>query len=64
MLMMGASRPWPDAMEALTGQRSMSTEALLKYFQPLQKWLEKENERNGDAIGWDDSQNSKKNIIS
>ena len=52
MMRMGASRPWPDAMETLTGQRSMSSEPLLKYFQPLQKWLEKENKRNGDMIGW------------
>ncbi|MCY4426156.1 MAG: M2 family metallopeptidase, partial [Halieaceae bacterium] len=28
---MGASRPWPEAMEALTGQRSMDAAAILEY---------------------------------
>lgn len=49
---MGSSRPWPDAMEALTGQREMSTKPLLNYFKPLQDWLEKENKLNGELIGW------------
>ena len=57
MMQMGSSRPWPDALEALTGYREMSTKPLLNYFRPLQEWLEKENERNGDVIGW--SKNSK-----
>lgn len=49
---MGLSKPWPDAMEALTGQREMSALPLLSYFRPLQEWLEKENARNGEFIGW------------
>ena len=52
MMEMGSSRPWPDALEALTGYREMSTQPLLNYFRPLQEWLEKENERNGDVISW------------
>ncbi|XP_056647591.1 angiotensin-converting enzyme-like isoform X1 [Diorhabda sublineata] len=53
MLAMGASRPWPDAMEALTGQRNMDAGGLLEYFKPLQDWLEKENVKNGVFIGWE-----------
>ena len=53
MLAMGSSRPWPEAMEALTGQREMKADAILEYFQPLMEWLEKTNEENGDVIGWD-----------
>lgn len=49
---MGSFKPWPDAMEALTGQREMSALSLLNYFKPLQEWLEKENARNGEFIGW------------
>lgn len=45
MLAMGRSRPWPDALEALTGQRQIDASALLEYFAPLQKWL---NEQNAD----------------
>jgi peptidyl-dipeptidase A len=50
MLQLGASRPWPDALQALTGQREMDATALLDYFQPLMVWLERENR--GAPIGW------------
>ncbi|XP_055597642.1 angiotensin-converting enzyme-like [Uranotaenia lowii] len=55
MLSMGSSKPWPDAMEVLTGQRKMSTDALLEYFNPLYEWLLKENKRLGAFIGWEKS---------
>jgi peptidyl-dipeptidase A len=50
MLSMGASKPWPDALEAITGQRQMDGSALLEYFQPLQAWLSKQNQ--GQKCGW------------
>ncbi|XP_066993872.2 angiotensin-converting enzyme isoform X3 [Anabrus simplex] len=56
MLQMGSSKPWPDAMEVITGQRRMDAGGLLDYFRPLQKWLEEENARTGEYIGWEDSQ--------
>ena len=50
MLAMGASKPWPDAMQALTGQRRMDAEAITDYFQPLMAWL---REQNADRqCGW------------
>ena len=52
MLKMGASRPWPDAMEKITGQRKMSTEALREYFKPLEVWLENKNKESGVEVGW------------
>ena len=42
MLQMGASKPWPDAMEAITGERAGDASALLEYFAPLQAWLEEQ----------------------
>jgi peptidyl-dipeptidase A len=50
MLQMGASRPWPDALQALTGQRQMDATAILEYFAPLQKWLDEQNR--GKPVGW------------
>jgi peptidyl-dipeptidase A len=50
MLAMGQSRPWPDALQALTGQRRMDASALLAYFAPLQKWLDEQNR--GKKVGW------------
>ena len=51
MLAMGASKPWPDAMEALTGQRELDASAIIDYFQPLMAYLEEQNkDRN---CGWE-----------
>ncbi len=50
MLAMGCSRPWPDALEALTGQRQMDATAILDYFAPLQTWLDEQNK--GKPVGW------------
>jgi len=49
-LALGASRPWPDAMYALTGQREADASALLDYFAPLQRWLREQNR--GRICGW------------
>ncbi|MBK5264437.1 MAG: M2 family metallopeptidase [Alphaproteobacteria bacterium] len=50
MLEMGASKPWPDALEAFTGTREMSGEAMIEYFAPLQAWLKEQN--TGKQCGW------------
>jgi peptidyl-dipeptidase A len=50
MLEMGQSRPWPDALEALTGERKMDATAMLEYFAPLKQWLDEQNK--GRKIGW------------
>ncbi|MEO7504762.1 MAG: M2 family metallopeptidase [Sphingomicrobium sp.] len=50
MLAMGASKPWPDALEAFTGSREISGKPMLEYFAPLQAWLTKQNA--GKQCGW------------
>jgi len=50
MLAMGQSKPWPDALEAITGQRQMDATAIRDYFAPLQKWLDEQNK--GKPVGW------------
>jgi peptidyl-dipeptidase A len=50
MLELGASKPWPDALEALTGQRQMDAAAMADYFAPLKTWLDQQNR--GKHIGW------------
>ena len=50
MLEMGQSRPWPDALQAMTGQRQMDATAIRDYFAPLEKWLEEQNR--GKPVGW------------
>ncbi|CAH1242075.1 ACE [Branchiostoma lanceolatum] len=53
MLQMGSSQEWPDAMEVMTGQKDMSAQAIVDYFQPLITWLEQQNQ--GETLGWDES---------
>ncbi len=50
MLAMGKSKPWPDELDALTGQREMDATAILDYFAPLRKWLDAQNA--GKPVGW------------
>ena len=50
MLEMGQSKPWPDALEALTGERQIDGNALLEYFAPLKQWLDEQNK--GKKSGW------------
>jgi peptidyl-dipeptidase A len=50
MLEMGASKPWPDALEAFTGERQMNGTAMVEYFAPLMRWLEEQNK--GEVTGW------------
>jgi len=50
MLAMGQSKPWPDALEVLTGERRVDAGAILEYFAPLQKWLDEQNK--GKKVGW------------
>jgi peptidyl-dipeptidase A len=50
MLEMGASRPWPDALEKISGEREMDATAILDYFAPLRTWLDEQNA--GRTCGW------------
>jgi peptidyl-dipeptidase A len=50
MMSYGQSKPWPDALYALTGERKIDAGAMLEYFEPLTKWLEVQNR--GKKVGW------------
>ena len=50
MLAMGASQPWPDALETIAGTRKMSAEPIIEYFDPLMAWLEGQNSQR--ECGW------------
>jgi len=49
-LQVGLSRPWPEALEILTGQKSMDATAIIDYYAPLKGWLEQQN--TGKTCGW------------
>lgn len=45
MLEMGQSRPWPEALKALSGEDKMDATAIIDYFAPLKKWLDEQNSK-------------------
>ncbi len=50
MLAMGQSRPWPEALEVLTGEKQMDATAILEYYAPLKQWLDEQNK--GHTVDW------------
>ncbi len=52
MLALGQSKPWPEALEVLTGEKEMDASALADYFAPLKAWLDAQNKKNGYPVGW------------
>ncbi len=50
MLALGASKPWPEALFAMTGEREMDATAILDYFRPLEAWLKEQNKN--QTCGW------------
>ena len=50
LLALGASKPWPEALYAMTGERQMDASAIIEYFQPLQVWLKEQNK--SQKCGW------------
>ncbi|SDE43824.1 peptidyl-dipeptidase A [Massilia sp. PDC64] len=45
MLEMGTSKPWPEALKAVTGSDKMDATAMLEYFAPLKTWLDEQNKQ-------------------
>jgi len=52
MLALGASKPWQEALETLTGEKQMDATALADYFAPLKVWLDEQNKANHYEQGW------------
>jgi peptidyl-dipeptidase A len=49
-LVMGQSRPWPEALDTLAGAKQMDASAILDYFAPLSTWLDEQLA--GRPVGW------------
>ncbi len=55
MLAAGASIPWPDILDAFTGNPKTDPEALLEYFAPLDEWLDEQILSLDIPVGWTSS---------
>ncbi|KIO35557.1 M2 family metallopeptidase [Shewanella sp. cp20] len=52
MLEMGQSKPWPEALEVVTGKKTMDASAVIDYFAPLKVWLDEQNKQANRQCGW------------
>lgn len=50
MLQKGQSQPWPETLNAFTGDKGADASAVAEYFKPLNVWLTKQNK--GEKCGW------------
>ncbi len=50
MMALGSSVPWPQALQAISGESKADATAIIDYFEPLSKWLKEQNK--GKACGW------------
>jgi peptidyl-dipeptidase A len=53
LLEMGMSRPWQEALKAMTGEDNIDAAAIMEYFAPLKKWLDEQNAAAGAKPGWE-----------
>ncbi len=50
MLALGLSKPWPEALKAMTGEDKMDATAIIDYFAPLKTWLDAENQKAASGV--------------
>ena len=50
MLKAGSSHSWPEVLQAALGTRQLDAGALLRYFDPVIKWLQQQNAN--ETLGW------------
>ncbi|XP_075911324.1 angiotensin-converting enzyme 2-like [Petromyzon marinus] len=53
MLKLGKSEAWTKALEQVASTTAMDSTALIDYFEPLYRWLQEDNHRHGQTVGWD-----------
>ena len=50
MLQLGSSKPWPEALDAIAGTKSMDDAAMLDYYAPLMNFLKEQTK--SQKCGW------------
>lgn len=52
VLKAGSSKSWQEILFNLTGTDKMDAGALLEYFSPVTTWLEEQNNKTNEVLGW------------
>ena len=50
MLALGASKPWQDALYAISGERRADASAMIEFYAPLRAWIK--DQIKGEQCGW------------
>lgn len=56
VLQAGYSKPWQEVLKDLVGSDALDAQPLLSYFQPVIQWLQEQNQRNSEVLGWPEYQ--------
>ncbi|KAF2982124.1 hypothetical protein EK904_009087 [Melospiza melodia maxima] len=52
VLKVGSSKSWQEILSNLTGSGQMDAGPLLEYFSPVTKWLQEQNNKTNEVLGW------------
>lgn len=52
VLKAGSSKSWQEILFNLTGTEKMDAGALLEYFSPVTQWLQEQNNKTNEVLGW------------
>ncbi|ELK12483.1 Angiotensin-converting enzyme [Pteropus alecto] len=56
VLRAGSSQPWQDVLKDMIGSDTLDAQPLLSYFQPVSQWLQEQNQKNKEVLGWPEYQ--------
>lgn len=54
ILQSGSSKPWTEVLQQALGTDKMDAGPLMGYFQPVTTWLQEQNAKTGETLGWPD----------
>lgn len=54
VLKAGSSKPWPEVLQEALGTEKMDASPLMSYFEPVTTWLQEQNMKTGETLGWPD----------
>ncbi|KAA0725566.1 Angiotensin-converting enzyme [Triplophysa tibetana] len=54
VLKAGSSKHWTEVLQEAVGTNKMDASSLMNYFEPITTWLQEQNEKTGETLGWPD----------
>ncbi|XP_070846561.1 angiotensin-converting enzyme [Chaetodon trifascialis] len=54
ILQAGSSETWPKVLQDAIGTNKLNANSLMTYFKPIIDWLEEQNKKSNETLGWPD----------